>query len=189
MVRICGRAGGGPISAGGGGTAGKTSSVACATAALVHQPDGRHERGVQHAVGSAAEGRVGQNGIGAGTERDCGAARESAHALCGSGGRTFPGDRAGLPDRACGGGYERWEESAQQERVQEALRNEARLPFDLMRGPLLRVKLLRLGAEDHVLLRTMHHIVSDGWSEGVFNHELMVLYEAFWKGERIRCGR
>src|SRR6476660_682924 len=74
------------------------------------------------------------------------------------------------------------EESAQQERVQEALRNEARMPFDLMRGPLLRVKLLRLGAEDHVLLRTMHHIVSDGWSEGVFNHELMVLYEVFVEG-------
>ena len=74
------------------------------------------------------------------------------------------------------------EESAQQERVQEALRNEARMPFDLMRGPLVRVKLLRLGAEDHVLLRTMHHIVSDGWSEGVFNHELMVLYEAFVEG-------
>ena len=74
------------------------------------------------------------------------------------------------------------EESAQQERVQEALRSEARMPFDLMRGPVLRVKLLRLGAEDHVLLRTMHHIVSDGWSEGVFNHELMVLYEAFGEG-------
>jgi amino acid adenylation domain-containing protein len=72
--------------------------------------------------------------------------------------------------------------STQQERVQEALCNEARMPFDLMRGPLLRVKLLRLGAEDHVLLRTMHHIVSDGWSEGVFNHELMVLYEAFVEG-------
>jgi len=41
---------------------------------------------------------------------------------------------------------------------------------------------LRLGAQDHVLLRTMHHIVSDGWSEGVFNHELMVLYEAFVEG-------
>jgi acyl carrier protein len=74
------------------------------------------------------------------------------------------------------------EESAQQERVREALRSEARLPFDLMRGPVLRVKLLRLGAQDHVLLRTMHHIVSDGWSEGVFNHELMVLYEAFGEG-------
>ena len=74
------------------------------------------------------------------------------------------------------------EESEQQERVQEALRSEAKMPFDLMRGPVLRVKLLRLGAQDHVLLRTMHHIVSDGWSEGVFNHELMVLYEAFREG-------
>ena len=74
------------------------------------------------------------------------------------------------------------EESEQQERVQEALRSEARIPFDLRRGPVLRVKLLRLGAQDHVLLRTMHHIVSDGWSESVFNHELMVLYEAFAEG-------
>jgi amino acid adenylation domain-containing protein len=74
------------------------------------------------------------------------------------------------------------EEIGQQERVQEALRSEARMPFDLMWGPMLRVKLLRLGAEDHVLLRTMHHIVSDGWSEGVFHHELMVLYEAFVEG-------
>ncbi len=74
------------------------------------------------------------------------------------------------------------EESGQQERVQEALRGEARMPFDLMRGPVLRVKLLRLGAQDHVLVRTMHHIVSDGWSEGVFTHELMVLYEAFGEG-------
>ena len=74
------------------------------------------------------------------------------------------------------------EESEQQERVQEELRSEARIPFDLMRGPVLRAKLLRLGDQDHVLLRTMHHIVSDGWSEGVFNHELMVLYEAFHEG-------
>src|SRR6201999_778396 len=71
------------------------------------------------------------------------------------------------------------DESTRQQRLQEALRSEARQPFDLMRGPVLRVKLLRLGAQDHVLMRTMHHIVSDGWSEGVFNHELMVLYAAF----------
>ena len=74
------------------------------------------------------------------------------------------------------------EGSGQQERVQEELRSEARMPFDLIRGPVLRVKLLRLGVQDHVLLRTMHHIVSDGWSEGVFTRELMVLYEAFREG-------
>ncbi len=52
------------------------------------------------------------------------------------------------------------------------LREEASLPFDLACGPLLRMRLLKLGEGDHLLLRTMHHIVSDGWSEGVFNREL-----------------
>jgi len=74
------------------------------------------------------------------------------------------------------------EESARQERVHEVLRSEAGRPFDLKRGPVLRVKLLRLGAQDHIFLRTMHHIVSDGWSEGLFRHELMVLYEAYREG-------
>ena len=75
-----------------------------------------------------------------------------------------------------------WEESARQERVQELLRSEAGRPFDLMHGPVLRVKLLRLGDRDHILLRTIHHIASDGWSEGVFHHELMTLYEAYREG-------
>ncbi|HSU81367.1 MAG TPA: FkbM family methyltransferase, partial [Thermoanaerobaculia bacterium] len=71
------------------------------------------------------------------------------------------------------------------EREAEALRRaeaEARLPFDLGRGPLLRATLLRLGAEDHVLLVTMHHIVSDGWSVNVLMRELSALYEAFAGG-------
>jgi amino acid adenylation domain-containing protein len=53
---------------------------------------------------------------------------------------------------------------------------EARQPFDLARGPLIRTTLLRLGEEEHVLLLTMHHIVSDGWSMGVFFQELAALY-------------
>ena len=56
---------------------------------------------------------------------------------------------------------------------------QAERPFDLARGPLLRVKLLRLAADDHVLLVTMHHIVADGWSVGVFLRELTTVYEAF----------
>ncbi|HSK76239.1 MAG TPA: amino acid adenylation domain-containing protein [Thermoanaerobaculia bacterium] len=56
---------------------------------------------------------------------------------------------------------------------------EARRPFDLVRGPLLRLALLRLSAEDHVLLVTMHHIVSDGWSMTVLIREMTALYEAF----------
>jgi len=74
------------------------------------------------------------------------------------------------------------DEQAQRERIQDALRHEWAAPFDLTRGPLLRARLLRLGADDHVLVRTLHHIVSDGWSQGVFDRELMALYDAFRDG-------
>ncbi len=60
---------------------------------------------------------------------------------------------------------------------------EAQTPFDLSTGPLLRAKLLRLAQDDHLLLVTMHHIVSDAWSAGVFLKELSVLYKAFSAGE------
>src|SRR3954469_14114163 len=59
---------------------------------------------------------------------------------------------------------------------------EARRPFDLSAGPLFRASLLRLDAEDHVLLLSMHHIVSDGWSMGVLFRELSALYEAYREG-------
>jgi amino acid adenylation domain-containing protein len=59
---------------------------------------------------------------------------------------------------------------------------EARRAFDLSAGPLYRAALLRLGAEDHVLLLSMHHIVSDGWSMGVLFRELSALYEAYLAG-------
>ncbi|RKH68395.1 amino acid adenylation domain-containing protein, partial [Corallococcus llansteffanensis] len=59
---------------------------------------------------------------------------------------------------------------------------EALCPFDLERGPLLRVQLLRLAPTEHVLLLTMHHIVSDGWSMGVLVRELVASYEALREG-------
>jgi len=59
----------------------------------------------------------------------------------------------------------------------------AQHPFDLARGPLVRAGLLRLQAEEHVLLLNMHHIISDGWSTGVFVRELTTLYEAFSAGK------
>jgi hypothetical protein len=71
------------------------------------------------------------------------------------------------------------------EREAEALRlttEEARKPFDLARGPLLRPFLLRLEEEQHVALLTMHHIVSDGWSMGVLVRELGALYAAYHAG-------
>ncbi|OLE96762.1 MAG: hypothetical protein AUG75_16390 [Cyanobacteria bacterium 13_1_20CM_4_61_6] len=60
--------------------------------------------------------------------------------------------------------------------------DEARLPFDLARGPLFRATLLRTDEEDWILLLTTHHIVSDGWSTGVLNRELALLYQAFSSG-------
>jgi amino acid adenylation domain-containing protein len=64
---------------------------------------------------------------------------------------------------------------AEAQRLVEA---EARLPFELTRGPLLRITLLRLAADEHLLQVTMHHIVTDGWSTSVFARELAALYEA-----------
>src|SRR5262249_16720074 len=69
-----------------------------------------------------------------------------------------------------------------QSAVELAARREWEMPFDLATGPLLRFRLLKTAADEHVLLRTFHHIVSDGWSAGVFNRELVVLYEAFRRG-------
>ena len=60
---------------------------------------------------------------------------------------------------------------------------EARTRFDLEHGPLIRGRLVRFSPEDHVLLLTMHHIVSDDWSMGVLTRELGVLYRAFHHGE------
>ncbi|MBW2254792.1 MAG: amino acid adenylation domain-containing protein, partial [Deltaproteobacteria bacterium] len=67
----------------------------------------------------------------------------------------------------------------QQEWARHLLTREARRPFDLARGPLVRAHLWRLGADEHLLAVVMHHIVSDGWSEAVFANELTALYASF----------
>ncbi|HWM91854.1 MAG TPA: amino acid adenylation domain-containing protein [Thermoanaerobaculia bacterium] len=71
----------------------------------------------------------------------------------------------------------------QEPEVRRLVDAEAALPFDLARGPLIRTTLLRLAPEEHVLLITQHHIVSDGWSMGLFVRELAALYRAFCQGE------
>jgi amino acid adenylation domain-containing protein len=68
-------------------------------------------------------------------------------------------------------------------RSRAALAAEASTPFDLEHGPLFRASLLRLGAEEHVLLLTMHHIVSDAQTQGVIDGEVGKLYDAFARGE------
>ncbi len=66
--------------------------------------------------------------------------------------------------------------------LDEILAREAREPFDLVRGPLLRVGLVRHADDEHVLLVTMHHIVSDGWSLDLFLREMATLYQAYTEG-------
>ncbi|PMB49545.1 non-ribosomal peptide synthetase, partial [Fischerella thermalis CCMEE 5205] len=70
--------------------------------------------------------------------------------------------------------------AAQREtKVKQLALAEAQQPFNLETDTLLRVKLLRLGEQEYVILLTMHHIVSDGWSTSVLMHELATLYQAF----------
>ncbi|MGY4490643.1 amino acid adenylation domain-containing protein [Pseudomonas sp. TE3610] len=61
-------------------------------------------------------------------------------------------------------------------RAQNLVEQEARRPFDLACGPLLRVGLIRLADDDHVLLLTLHHIVADGWSLNLLINEFAALY-------------
>ena len=65
------------------------------------------------------------------------------------------------------------------EKARHRVYEEARRPFDLSQGPLLRVNLLRLSSDEHIALVTMHHIISDGWSVDIFERELTTLYEAY----------
>jgi pristinamycin I synthase-3/4 len=62
------------------------------------------------------------------------------------------------------------------------VREHARQPFDLARGPLLRASLVRLGEAEHAVLLNQHHIVSDGWSTAVLEREVVTLYGAFAAG-------
>ncbi|MBI5650957.1 MAG: non-ribosomal peptide synthetase, partial [Chloroflexi bacterium] len=68
------------------------------------------------------------------------------------------------------------------DRDAQALRiaeDDARAPFDLARGPLVRARLLRLADDAHIFLCALHHIIADGWSLGIFVRELAALYSAF----------
>src|SRR6185503_19312059 len=74
-------------------------------------------------------------------------------------------------------------EVSREAEAQRRAQAEVSRPFDLARDQLIRASLLRLAEQDHVLLLTVHHIVSDAWSAPIFVRELGALYEAFRKGE------
>jgi amino acid adenylation domain-containing protein/non-ribosomal peptide synthase protein (TIGR01720 family) len=61
--------------------------------------------------------------------------------------------------------------------LDQAIATESRLPFDLNRGPLFRALLLRLSDVDHVLVLTLHHIITDGWSTSVLTDDMSALYD------------
>ncbi|MFI4931968.1 MAG: condensation domain-containing protein, partial [Burkholderiales bacterium] len=73
-------------------------------------------------------------------------------------------------------------QGAREQDLQAALNAWCQEPFDLTLGPLVRFRVVRLADSEHVLLRTWHHIVTDGWSVGVFERELSLLYEALVSG-------
>ncbi len=81
-------------------------------------------------------------------------------------------DLAGLPDALA--------------EARKLAEEESRRPFDLERGPLFRVRLLRIAPEDHAGLLTVHHSVFDGWSLGVFLREVGLLYQAACAGTTTR---
>ena len=107
--------------------------------------------------------------------------------------RTYFVDREGVPYQQmapadCGFALRHEDLSAlpadEREAAVAALtREEAHAPFDLAHGPLIRGRLLRLAEQEHVLLITQHHIVSDGWSLSVLVREVGALYTAFCRGE------
>lgn len=66
--------------------------------------------------------------------------------------------------------------------VQRLMDREGQFLFDLTQGPLVRAILVRLNTVEHLLLLTLHHIVSDGWSLKIFLNELATLYTAYSKG-------
>ncbi|HEX2187603.1 MAG TPA: amino acid adenylation domain-containing protein, partial [Longimicrobiaceae bacterium] len=73
-------------------------------------------------------------------------------------------------------------EAEREAEVRRRASEDATQPFDLPAGPLFRLKLLRLGEEEHVLLVCMHHVVCDEWSLGVLFRELSALYSAYLEG-------
>jgi amino acid adenylation domain-containing protein len=73
-------------------------------------------------------------------------------------------------------------EKEREHEVKQIIRDEANKAFDLGKGSVLRVRIIKLTDNEHILLRTFHHIVSDGWSMGVFLREFATLYETFTKG-------
>lgn len=80
------------------------------------------------------------------------------------------------------------ESTEREARARQLAEAEARQPFDLSQAPLFRVQLIRLAPEEHLMLLTFHHIISDGWSSGVMVREMAALYPLFLSGGKDSTG-
>lgn len=74
-------------------------------------------------------------------------------------------------------------EEERETHTRELVLQDAQAAFDLQKGPLLRASLIRLAGQEHILLCTAHHIITDGWSMGVLMNEMAMLYAAFVSGQ------
>ncbi len=72
------------------------------------------------------------------------------------------------------------------DRIQQMILEAGRTPFDVTTGPLIRLTLVRLGPADHVLVVIEHHLIHDGWAQGVFLRDFIELYEALLTGREPR---
>ncbi|MCS3420237.1 amino acid adenylation domain-containing protein/non-ribosomal peptide synthase protein (TIGR01720 family) [Pseudomonas sp. BIGb0450] len=75
--------------------------------------------------------------------------------------------------------FSAFNQAERQQRVQQLADHEAHTPFNLETGPLLRACLVKAGEQEHYLVLTLHHIVTEGWAMDIFARELSALYEAF----------
>jgi hypothetical protein len=78
-----------------------------------------------------------------------------------------------------------WRDGTGEEEVERRLQEESRRPFDFATDLLLRALVIRISASEHILMLTMHHIISDGWSIGVLFRELASLYTSACTGEPL----
>src|SRR5829696_4389752 len=79
-----------------------------------------------------------------------------------------------------------WGAAEREAELEALVQREAQQPFVLSEGPLLRATLIRMEETEHVVLLTLHHVVSDGWSMGLLTREVAALYSAYVAGERAR---
>src|SRR5437773_799134 len=78
---------------------------------------------------------------------------------------------------------QKFPEDVRRVKLRRLVREDIGRPFDLRQGPVLRATLLQLGEQEHALLLTMHHIISDAWSMEIFFYELKTLYAAYVSGQ------